>query len=71
MAHHFYMGLYNAAEMFRQKARGYLEMMRYVSDEQQRQILYRLFEDNEAKAKLFEDDTPQIRPSHLGHGQPH
>ena len=71
MTYYLNMGLYNAAKTFRQKARGYLEMMRYVRDEQQRQILYKLFEDSEAKAELFEDDAPQIWPSHLGPGKPH
>jgi hypothetical protein len=63
------MGLYNAAKMFRHRANVYLEMMRYARDERQRQILSELFEDSKTKAKLFEDNAPQITPSHIGKTQ--
>jgi hypothetical protein len=48
------MGIYNAAKVFREKANLYLEMMTYVREDRQFQILHRLFEENETKAVAWE-----------------
>lgn len=44
----------DAAKLFREKADSYLEMTRYVRDEQKRRVLDELVEENEAKADLLE-----------------
>jgi hypothetical protein len=60
MGYRWCMGLYNAAKMFRERADIYLEMIRYVRDERQRQILHKLAEDNKAKADLFENKSAAV-----------